>query len=43
MAPTTLLATQVAKKLEEFLTPYGITSNLLMGSLKKKEKETIKK
>jgi RecG-like helicase len=42
MAPTTILATQIAKKLEEFLTPYGITSKLLIGSLKKKEKEEIK-
>gem|GEM_PF-1300367 len=30
MAPTTILATQVAKKLKEFLEPYGITSALLL-------------
>ncbi|MEI6711992.1 MAG: hypothetical protein WCK88_07695 [bacterium] len=42
MAPTTLLATQVAKKLETFLGPHGITSKLLIGSLKTKEKATIK-
>ncbi len=42
MAPTTILATQVAKKLAEFLEPYGITSALLLGSLKTKEKKEIK-
>lgn len=42
MAPTTILATQIAKKLAEFLTPYSITSKLLIWSLKKKEKEEIK-
>jgi hypothetical protein len=35
MAPTTILATQVAKKLAEFLEPYGITSALLLGSFLK--------
>lgn len=42
MAPTTILATQVAKKLAEFLEPYGITSSLLLWSLKAKEKRDIK-
>lgn len=42
MAPTTILATQVARKLAEFLKPYGITSALLLGSLKTKEKKIIK-
>jgi RecG-like helicase len=42
MAPTTLLATQIAKKLEAFLGPHGITSKLLIGSLKTKEKTAIK-
>jgi len=42
MAPTTLLATQIAKKLEVFLAPHNITSKLLIGSLKLKEKTTIK-
>ncbi len=42
MAPTTILATQVAKKLGEFLKPYGINSALLLGSLKTKEKKQIK-
>lgn len=42
MAPTMLLATQVAKKLKEFLEPYGITSALLLWSLKTKEKKDIK-
>jgi ATP-dependent DNA helicase RecG len=42
MAPTTILATQVAKKLKEFLEPYGITSALLLWSLKTKEKKDIK-
>jgi ATP-dependent DNA helicase RecG len=42
MAPTTILATQVAKKLTEFLEPYGISSALLLGSLKTKEKKEIK-
>lgn len=42
MAPTTLLAIQIAKKLEIFLAPYGITSKLLIGSLKTKEKNLIK-
>lgn len=42
MAPTTILATQVAKKLAEFLKPYGITSALLLGSLSAKEKREIK-
>ncbi len=42
MAPTTILATQVARKLAEFLEPYGITSALLLGSLKAKEKKEIK-
>lgn len=42
MAPTTILATQVAKKLAEFLEPYGITSALLLGSLGAKEKREIK-
>ncbi len=42
MAPTTILATQVAKKLEEFLTPYNISSTLLLGSLSAKEKKSIK-
>lgn len=42
MAPTTILATQVARKLAEFLEPYGITSALLLGSLKAKEKKSIK-
>ncbi len=42
MAPTTLLATQVAKKLETFFLSYNITSKLLIGSLKQKEKTDIK-
>lgn len=42
MAPTTILATQVAKKLAKFLEPYGITSALLLWSLKTKEKKEIK-
>ena len=42
MAPTTILATQVARKLETFLEPYGIGSALLLGSLKTKEKKDIK-
>lgn len=42
MAPTTILATQVAKKLAQFLEPYGISSALLLGSLKAKEKKDIK-
>ncbi len=42
MAPTTILATQVSKKLAEFLEPYGISSALLLGSLKAKEKKEIK-
>lgn len=42
LAPTTLLATQVAKKLEAFLAPHGIRSKLLIGSLRNKEKITIK-
>lgn len=42
MAPTTILATQVAKKLAQFLEPYGISSALLLWSLKAKEKKEIK-
>lgn len=42
MAPTTILAVQIAKKLSEFLHPYGIQSALLMGSLSQKEKDSIK-
>lgn len=42
MAPTTILATQVARKMAEFLEPYGISSALLLGSLKAKEKKDIK-
>lgn len=42
LAPTTLLATQIAKKLEVFLAPHGISSKLLIGSLKPKEKTVIK-
>lgn len=42
MAPTTILATQVARKLQAFLEPYGINSALLLGSLKTKEKKDIK-
>jgi ATP-dependent DNA helicase RecG len=41
MAPTTILAIQVAKKLAQFLEPYGISSELLIGSVSKKEKERI--
>ncbi len=43
MAPTTLLATQIAKKLAMFLSPYNISSALLLGSLGAKEKQSIKK
>ncbi len=42
MAPTTILATQVARKLKEFLEPYDISSSLLLGSLPAKEKKEIK-
>lgn len=42
MAPTTLLATQIAKKLETFLAPHNIISKLLIGSLKAKDKTVIK-
>lgn len=42
LAPTTLLAAQIAKKLESFISPHGFTSKLLIGSLKQKEKTSIK-
>ncbi len=42
MAPTTLLAIQVASKLKAFLELYNITSTLLLGSVPAKEKKAIK-
>jgi ATP-dependent DNA helicase RecG len=42
MAPTTILATQVARKLAQFLEPYNISSALLIGSVSAKEKKSIK-
>ncbi len=42
MAPTTILATQVARKLAQFLEPYGISSALLIWSVSAKEKKSIK-
>lgn len=42
MAPTTILASQVFRKLEIFLEPYGIKSALLMGSVSAAEKARIK-
>lgn len=42
MVPTTILATQIAKKMQEFFTPFGISSALLLGSMSEKDKKKIK-
>lgn len=42
LAPTTILATQVFKKLSQFLNNYNISSGLLLWSTPQKEKKDIK-
>ena len=42
MAPTELLACQHAETLSRLLEPFGVTVGLLVGSLKKKPKDTLK-
>jgi ATP-dependent DNA helicase RecG len=42
MAPTDLLARQHAATLSQLLEPFGISTGLLVGSMKKSAKETLK-
>ncbi|MDO5649263.1 MAG: ATP-dependent DNA helicase RecG [Gallicola sp.] len=41
MAPTEILASQHYESVQEILNPFGVRTGLLVGSLKKKEKEEI--